>query len=780
MYQKMATKFNNISFTIIASVCALLPIFFLPAAAGGFGMVKGFIFYIGVLLAVSFWLVAQFIEGSLKIPKSRAFLALGAWVILSLVSALTSTDVSVSLWGKGFVLDSFATTLMLSLLVFMIATFARDQRRLVKIFLVSFAGSVLTVFLQIILYVSQNVPFVAKNLSHVANQGTLIGSWVDFTYFVTFTFILGLLMYEVLMPKGFFKKVSFAAIIVSLLCLVFLNFKAAWIIAAVASLLVFVYKSSVERSLLARFPQIAGEENNEEPSEKQGFPLLSFVSLLVGLFFFLSSSSIGSMISQSAGISFSNVRPSFVTTTSVMRQALYKDPLFGSGAGTYGDVWNLYHPVDINPTVFWNTPFETGFNYLQSVLTTNGILPTLALLFVIVFTLAHALTLFNYQFPDRFSRFIAFSSLIMTIAFTLLVVFGAPGLVLVVCGFMHIGLLFGVSSLVGKTKVSSIEYLKDPRLSFFAILSLVLATMTAFSAVYFTGSRFASIVFYNRALAATDIATAEKNINRAIQLSSSDEYWRARTSLYTNEFTKLANEENPDKTRLQALFTQAEQSAQQAVALNRRNANNWLILSQVYQLVSAGEGNEDALKNAQSAAQEAQQRNPNNPLYAINNARLALITKNTDGAMAEIEKAIVLKKDYLDAYILRGQIKQSQGNSSAIKDELLKYVAVAPFDEQGYVLLGNVYSQAKSYDLALEAIDRARTINPQNPNNYLSFISVLELSGEKTKAIEALKRFKELFPTVTGVDDQIKRIEEGKAPVPTPETDTTKATTKKN
>lgn len=767
----MAQKFNNVSFIIIAATCALLPLFFLPATAGGFGMVKGFIFYVGVLLGTSFWLVAQFIEGSLKIPKSGAFLALLTWVALSLISALTSTDVGLSLWGRGFVLDSFATTLVLSLLVFMVATFARDQRRLVKLFLVSFAASVVTVLLQVILYVSQNIPFVAKHLAHVANQGTLVGSWVDFTYFVTFTFILGLLMYEVLMPKGFFKKVALSAIVLSLLSLIFLNFKAAWLIAVVASLLVFVYKSSVERAIFSRLPQLP---EGEESQEKQSFPLLSFVSLLIGLFFFLSSGSIGAALSQRAGISFSNVRPSFGTTTSVMRQALAKDPLFGAGAGTYSDVWNLYHPTDINQTMFWNTPFEIGYNYIQSVLTTNGILPTLAFLVVIVLALIHAFRLFNYQFPDRFSRFIAVSSLIMTIAATLLFFFGAPGLVLVASGFMYIGLLFGVSSLVGKTKVASIEYLKDPRLSFFAILSLVLATMAGFSAAYFTGSRFASILFYNKALASSDIAVAEGHINRAIGLSANDEYWRARTALYTNEFTKLAAEENPDTTRLQSLFTQAEQSAQSAVSLNRRSATNWLLLSQVYQLVATDKADDAAYKNAQTAALEAQQRNPNNPLFFLNNARIALIGASTEQALLEIEKAIELKRDYLDAYILRGQIKAQGGNTEALKEEVLLYLTVSPFDEQGYTLLGNIYVQAKDYTRALEAFDRARKINPQNPNNYLSYITTLELAGERSKAVEALKEFKQIFPGVTGVDDQITRIESGStapvAPATTEET----------
>lgn len=42
---------------------------------------------------------------------------------------------------------------------------------------------------------------------------------------------------------------------------------------------------------------------------------------------------IGAFLSRTAGTSFTDVRPSFPVTTSVMRQALYHDPILGLGAG---------------------------------------------------------------------------------------------------------------------------------------------------------------------------------------------------------------------------------------------------------------------------------------------------------------------------------------------------------------------------------------------------------------------------------------------------------------
>jgi tetratricopeptide (TPR) repeat protein len=773
MYQKFIAKFNNTSFTIITIICFLLPVFFLPATISGLGAVKGVLLYVGVFSAFSCWLIAQFIQGSFAIPKGKALLALAAWVVLALASALASQNVSVSLWGRGFAVDSFATVLILSLFAFLVAAFAREHHRLVKLFLAAFSGSVLTVALQFVLYISQNVGFVGKYLGHVASQGTLVGSWVDFAYFVTFTFLFSLLMHEVLAPKGFFKFMSFAAMILSLVILVFLNFKTAWIIAIVSALLVFVYKSSVERSI-SRF-SLGVEEEQENDSASARFPIMSFIALLVGLFFFLSSGSIGASVSRFAGVSFTDIRPSFSTTTHVMRSALAHDPVWGAGAGRYGEVWNMYHPADINQTIFWNTSFESGYSLFQSFLTTNGILATLALLAALAFSLIVGFRLFSYQFPDRFSRFIAVTALIMLVAFVCLFLLASPGIVLIALGFMYMGLLLGVSTLVGKTKTMQVNYLRDPRMSFFAILILVVAAMAGFSAVYFSGNRFASVIYYNRGLLAGDAQTAQARIDRALSLSQNDIYWRTRTALFTSQFTNAASKENADKAQLQNFFSQAEQSASAATSWDPSSAANWLTLSQVYQLVAGGE-NADAFNNAKQAADRALALNPNNPLFYLNLAQLSLVNKDTDGAYANIARALELKPDYLDAYVLRAQIKISKGETTAARTELNNYIAVAPFDAQGYLLLGSAELELKNYSAALEAFSRAKELAPNDPSVFLQYVSALELSGNKTQAVEALRAFKERFPNVEGVEEQIKRIQSGASAAPASTTTTTTTT----
>ena len=763
MYQSFINKFNNISFTIITVLCALLPVFFLPTNWGGVGAVKGVLLYGGVFIASSFWLLAQFVGGSLKVPKHRIFVWMGIWVGIALVSALVSHNASVSLWGRGFVVDSFATVLVLALFTFLVATFARDQKRLVRLFLAAFAGSAVTVLLQVIFYLSQKISFVANNLAHIANQGTLVGSWVDFAYFTTFTFVLALLIYEVLVPKGFFKGLSLGTLILSTIVLIFLNFKAAWVIAIVSALLVFVYKSSVERSVAKLFATKEDVEEGESMPETSKFPLMSFVALLIGLFFFLSSNSIGASISRSIGVTFSDIRPSIGATMDVMGSALKRDPVFGAGAGRFAETWDLHHSLGINQTQFWNTSFDGGYSLFTTMTTTGGILVGLCVLAVIVFSLILGFRLFNYQFPDRFSRFIAVSALIMFVAFVGLFLFSSPGIVLTVFGFFYLGVLLGVSSLVGKIPVVSLNYLRDPRLSFFAILLLVVATMGGFTASYFSGNRFASIMLYNRAITATSAEGAQRNLDRALSLSQNDIYWRTRAALFARQFSVAASEASPDKSVLQNNFSQAEQSARAAVAWDGTNANNWLSLSQVYQLVATAEAT-DAYEAAKGAADEAQMRNPSNPFLLLNQAQVALTKRDTTTALDAIARAIELKPNYLDAFILRAQIRNGLGESRALIGELTTYTKNAMYDAQGYFLLGQAYGSIKEYTAALDAFTRARQLAPADPNTSLAVIDTLTSMGQKSQALDALDAFAIAFPNVTGIEEKRAQIQSAALP----------------
>lgn len=690
---------------------ALLPFVFLPVSVGGILALKGAVFYTGTFLAVSAWFVGQFIAGSITVPKSKTLLILAGWVVLSFIAALFSKNVSVSLWGRGFALDSFVTVLTLGLFAFIISLASMEQGRLAKVFLAGFLGSVAAVFLQVVLYLSQNFSFVAKYFGHVANQGTLVGSWIDFGYFVAYTFVLALLMCEVFRPKKFIKAISLGALVLTLIVMAFLNIGIVWVFATVAALIVFVYKSSVERSDIKALKK-AQMDLQEDSGKNAVFPFFAFGSLLVGLFFFLSSASVGYSLARSAGLIFNDVRPSFVSTMQVDRSALYVNPAFGIGPGRFGNAWNMYHPAAINQTTVWNNQFETGYSYVSSMLATNGILPTLAVLALFVFVIIQGFKAFALALPDKFSRFISVTSLVVVIAFFLLLLTATPGMAIIITSFLFIGILAGIPSLSDKKHVITFNYLKDPRTSFFAILVLVVAIMTSFSAVYFSVNKFAGTVYYNRAFFAKDAPSAVSKVEKAIALSPNDIYLQARTNLFVSEFTTEARKEAPDKTALQSYFSLAEQSAQGAVAWDSTDSGNWLALSQVYQLVISKEKPETA-QNALQAAQQAVKYSPKNPLPLLSLAQISIATGDTDKAYGYIADAIALKANYLDAYVLKAQLKQVAGDTNGARDALLAYIQVEPFDPSGYIVLGNFYAGNKDTARAIEAFTQVKTLAPQ-------------------------------------------------------------------
>jgi hypothetical protein len=625
-----SSVFAAISFWIITIVVALLPLFFLPGSWGGIATAKSVFLYSGVFAATLCWLFAQFIAGSISVPRHRIVGVLGGWVLAVLASALASANTRVSLWGRGFAIDSFITVLVLALLAFLVASYACDHKRLVTLFLAAFIGSTVTVLLQVVLYLVHT-----PALSQVAGTGSLVGTWVDFAYLTTLTLITALLLYEVLAPKGLFRVLALVSMSLSTVVLVFLNFKTAWLVTLIAALLVFVYKSSVERSIESRSSR---------------FPVASFSVLMIGVFFFITAASIGVRISGAINLTINDLRPSLPTTLSVVGQSIAHDPVFGAGPGRFAQVWDRYRPVGINQTAFWNTSFDAGSGLLPTIVATQGMVPTLLLFVLIVYSIIYGFGLFGNAFPDRFSRFIATAALIMVISMAVLLGVATPGIVLVAFGFLYIGMLVGVSQLIGTTSLATWHYLKDPRKSFLTIFGIVIAIILCVVAIYKSTQRFDSIRNFNKAFSAKDTTTADQYLVRAIAQSPNDLYFRARSALYTQQFASLANQEAPDKKDLQNTFSAIEQSVRSAVSWDPTNAVNWGTLAQSYQLVAPG-GNTDALAGWRDAAAKAHMLAPNHPLYVILQAQQAMTAKDYKSALDLYTSARTLAPGNPDTWI---------------------------------------------------------------------------------------------------------------------------------
>jgi tetratricopeptide (TPR) repeat protein len=181
--------------------------------------------------------------------------------------------------------------------------------------------------------------------------------------------------------------------------------------------------------------------------------------------------------------------------------------------------------------------------------------------------------------------------------------------------------------------------------------------------------RFVSISYYQKAVSADTILSAETNINKAVSLYTNDLYLRTYAQIYllkaddlVAKVTKGATLTEAEKADLQTSFDQAIKSAQMAVDYNKTNYLNYETLGSVYE-AGVSFGAKDAFDKAVSAYQVAGNFNPLNPSLKLDLARLFFASGKNKEAKDYANEALNLKTDYVDALIMLSQIARNEGDN---------------------------------------------------------------------------------------------------------------------
>lgn len=746
MQQKIAQKMYSLSFLFTTLTLCLTPLLFLPVLSWGNLGLKFFLFVVGAFLSLIFWVLSQFSEGVITFTRRRALGMLFLWQLVLVVGIFFSENTKLSLWGRGVSQDSFIVLLSFSTLVFLIAQFVEDKRKSLVLFF-SFFGTLSFIFLlQIIITSLIGIPSISRIFENVVSSGTIVGSWSDFSYVVLFLYGSALLTYELYTPSRILKRILFSAIILSLVVFLFLNIKIMWLFVLLLTLGVFLYKMVYQVSLT----QI------EETKNSKIFPTLPFIGVLVSLFFLLSSPIVSGFFARSVGFAFNDVRPSFSITTTVAKKAFIESPLFGTGMGTYSDVWDFYKPIELNTTGFWNTSFSSGFSYLTTVLTTQGILSVIALLMFLISVALLIKRIVTQPASDAYTRWVRALAVFSSLLFIVALAVYTPSITLFVIGAFACGLVIAVSP-KKDTDSHCINYLQDPRKSFFAVGSMLIVVIASFGIIFYTVNLFIGTVLYSRAIRSQDTITAINRLGTVVQINQNDLYHRVRASLLLSEFNTITRTENADVVVAQNLYREAVDAALRAYTWHNGSAINSLLVSQIYQAGAAGE-NTELYEEAKKFADQALAKNPLNPVLELNSAQVALTQKKTDEAYGAIVRAKEKKADYIDAYLLRGQLRKAAGEQNGFITELTAFLEKSPSSADGYSFLSEAYAEQNRYNDALDAILLAQQLDPTNISRFATYIALLEKAGRKDTAILELQAFKNRFPQITGVDERIEEL----------------------
>jgi hypothetical protein len=658
--------FDRLSFFILFFVVVLLPIFFLPSLNIPIEVSKNFLLISGLTLSIVFWSMARFFDGQISFPRSKVMLAGVAVVFFTLLSAVFSSNYSVSFWGVVFDAGSFLFMFSGFLLFFVSVIFfkTRESSRMILLGL-ALSSAILLIF--------QSLHIFFPNFSSLGiltdQTSNVLGSWNSLGIFAGFSCLLYLFIVEFFGISKIRKILLYIMMLFSLFIVSAVNFSLVWCLLGITSLIIFVYKISLN----------FGDEND---LKKKSFPVISLIVVLLSLFFFMSNQIIGNFIPGRLNLATTEINPSLKSTMIVAKGVLSQDPIFGIGPNRFSEAWNLYKSNSINDTQFWNVDFGSGFGFLPTHLSTNGALSLISwLVFVLLFIFVGIKnTLSGIKNNLTWESFAFFLLAVYLLAF---IIFYPVSPTIFFLFLAFVGVFVGLLSSTSENKIQ-ISFLGSQKKSFISVLLLIVLIIFSSALAFKYTEKFVSVYHFRKALQSANIEEAETYLRKAISLNSNDLYLRTFSQISILKLNapleKGGNLTEEEKTGMQTNLNQAISAAEMAVAYNKENYLNYQTLGNVYRNAVVL-GIKDAYTAAISAYEEAAKVNPLNPGLKLAIADSYFSGGKITEAKEYANKALALKQDYVETLIFMSQDYKQEGNNK----EALKYAekvrALLPGDQ---------------------------------------------------------------------------------------------------
>lgn len=750
----------------LLGLVALLPVFVFPAISL-YNVSKTVLLATVALGALIVLIVHNLRAGHVVLPRSWIFVSFSTLFLVSLVSAIASPSRALSLLGFAGTDTVFFLGILLILMYIFSVIFVERERVYMAFALLFISAGVVAITQLLRTIIPGYIP-----LTVLREQGmSVLGSLSDTAIFFGLISILSLLAIELVPVRKEIRYFLWSLFAVSLFFLTVINMTAVWYVVGGMALLVFVYSFSIHVT-----------------HRKQSIPALPLFLVVISVVCILfSGQSIYNIIATVPGLGFMKVfttniveaRPGLMTTFDIGNQLLFDKHILGAGPGRFREAWNLYRPIEINATAFWDTDFSVGFSTMMSSYVTLGVLGVLAWLwFLGTFIISGFKSLFR-NFENVIHRFLVVFSFVGALYCWIFMSIYSPGVVIIALAVIFTGIFIGSLIHENIIPVSRISIVDDPRIAFAGVSGLVVILIATTIAGYF----FATTIFSaiqgtraNLAFAAGDTTAAEKLAVQAINLKEDDSYYRFLTNLALTNLTTFVNTQgikNQDaKNQVETLIQNTLSVAARAVALDQSDYLNWLNIAQVYQTVTTTES-EDTYKQALEAYTKAQELNPQNPAIALAMAQLERAHGDTVKAKESVSRAIAKKQDYTDAYFIMAQILVAEGSIKEAIASAETGTLTAPTNPAVFFQLGLLRYSNKDYQGAARAFERALILNNQYANAQYFLGLTYDKLGRKAEAIEIFEYLKKTNPDNTDVVSTLNNLKNGRTAVPAPTATTT-------
>lgn len=747
----------------------LVPLFFLPWTSEIIEFNKQFLIFILATAGFVLYLAQVISSGRLPIKRNPANYAVLIFIAAILLVFWFSDFRYQSLFGgfaAGFQqsiisLAGFAILFFLILNVFGIGQrinhdqVKEDIFKLLNIFSISLFLTLLLGGLQLLgLPFSKIFGIAQKNFNTV---GTFNNLGMISAVLLAFSFSkLGL------EKNSYFNYFKIPALVLSLFFLLILNWWVLWLAAISGMVFVLASSSFSNRKVLNYF----------WPAAIIGLAIIFIISNfnLAGIF----------------GITLPlEVAPSFSASFGIAKKVLNISPLFGVGPENFPLAYDLYKPISINNTVFWNLRFSEATSEFFNSLISYGAFGFLAFIFLI----------FN-------GFYLGFKNKGLLPVFATLVTIWALYPFNMTLGFSF-WLVFGLLALSVSKKEDElvIDLEKSPKYSLITTVSFVGIVALAFISFYYVTSRYVANIKFTKALSSQEVELQTQLLADAIKLNQNESlYSRILADLLVSRVNQDLKNLNNAKTieerqsivkRMQDFSTTAISLSNEISKKNPNDSLNWFSRALVYEnLISLIDGSDEL---AIKMYQEYSKLSPKDPVPYLRSGNVNLvkaqflnqiisqnpdlntqnrinfqnqIVANLKLAEENYKKAIDLKSNYVLAIYNLGAIYERQGRVKDAISQLEIIGATNSSDASIALQLGLLYYRDNQKDKSFNQLQRAIAIFPNFSNARWYLALFFEERGQLNDALDQLYKIREFNPDSQILENKISELEKGIRSIP--------------
>ncbi|OGG41606.1 hypothetical protein A2837_00425 [Candidatus Kaiserbacteria bacterium RIFCSPHIGHO2_01_FULL_46_22] len=760
----LSRRLSYLASTILAIVFGLSPLLFLPTLYISNGTGKFLIVLTGIALAVFFFALAILREGRLTVHVPLGIFAL--WVVAGVTSlaAFFSGDQNDAFFGNGFESYTAAFTIMLALVAHTSWVLAGKKQAVIRLYaFLIFSALVLSAFHIARLFLGAGAMSFGFFDSATASP---IGGWNGLAIFYGLIIILSLTALLQLPLAGAGRFIIMFSSLLALGMLAIINFTTIWYVLFGVSILILIYALVKNRWL----SDSASAGSSSDGVNQLSSILMASIVALFAIVFIVGGARMGTMISDPLGVSFVEVRPSFMSTMELTETTFAEDLFFGAGPNRFSDVWRLHKDPSINQTIFWDTQFDTGYSYMLTSIIGTGLFGLLAwALFIIVWLWSAIRFLLKAGNIDQFWYFVGLSSLIASAYLWGMCFFYVPPPAILVLTALTTGIFLAITTRLNPGWKFDLSVSRH-RVHGFALILFSVVTVSALGgAMFLTGKQILAFYEFNSALANVQegdpLSKLEEGIGKAFSTYDNDIFAGQLAFYQLLHMRSLLQNEAPtaeDQQIFQDAAAKGVNAARLAVERDATDPRNYQLLGQIYSVLALV-GVEGAKDRADESFEAARRFDPQNPLLYMLKAELALQGEDTAAARQAAEEAVRIRPAYTEALYLLTQLDINDGNIDAAINRTVGLIQLEPQNPARRYQLGVLLASADRLDEAIIALEQAVTLDPQYANaRYFLAMGYAE-KGRNEEAIEQLTIVRSLNESNSVVDELIERLRRGES-----------------